>query len=229
MNWLELTNRLRQEAGAVGADFTSVANAGALTREGRRYRDWINAAWRQLQRMRTDWQWMRLPVQFTTVAQQGFYTPAQAGLASFRNWKVDSFRASTQGANFADEQILVFLEWTRYRNLYQYAQQRFNYMRPTVLTVDPEKRLGLGGVPDAAYVIVGEYWRGVTDFAADTDEPTGLPEDYHEIIVWLALVQYAGFESASEVYVRAKQNYGDMIAVLVADQGPPVMLGAPLA
>lgn len=227
MNCLQLINRARQECGVTGPALTTITG---LTGESLRFLDWINAAWVDIQTAHEDWQFMRQPLQFNTVTSQWQYTPTEVGVgATFANWKRDSFRASSVGANYGDEQLLNFMEWNTFRNLYQYANMRNTTARPVVVTiVPPSKNLGLGAIPNQPYVIVGEYYRKPTEFTTATQEPD-LPERFHPMIVYRAMMFYAGYEAATEVYQRGELEFKRLMNRLEIDQLPDLISGPPLA
>ena len=134
MNYLQLVNRTRVECGVSGAS-TPLVTAQALTGESARIANWVNSAWVDIQTSREDWQWLRQPLQFNTVTQQSGYTAAEAGVGdTFGSWKLDSFRCSSVGQDYADEQLLNYMEWTTFRNLYQYGNMRTTYARPVVVS-----------------------------------------------------------------------------------------------
>ena len=229
MTFLELVNRLRVECGVSGPALTTVAGQLAGS-ENARMVAWVQQAWNDVQTSKEDWLFLREPFQFNTVAQQQIYTPVQAGLtaAGFGNWKRDSFRCSSVGANYADEQLLNYMEWTTFRNLYIYANMRFTYMRPVVVTIDPEKNLGFGAIPDIPYVIVGEYYTQPVQLTVDGDVPA-IPSRFHMIIVYRAMMYYAGYEAAPEVMSRGEFEYKRLASRLEIDQLPTVVSGPPLA
>lgn len=230
MNYLQLLNRARVECGVSGAS-TALPTAQGLTGEAARMASWVNSAWVDIQTSKEDWQWMREPVQFNTVTQQQIYTPANAGISStFGNWKRDSFRCSSVGQSYRDEQLLNYMEWTTFRNLYIYANMRTTYARPVVVTIDPDKSLGFGSIPDQPYVIAGEYYVKPTEFSADSDAPpSGFPDRFHMAIVYRAMMYYAGYEAAPEVYARGEMEFKRLMNRLEIDQLPTLISGAPLA
>lgn len=228
MNYLQLVNRTRVECGVSGPALTT---AQGLSGEAARIAAWVSAAWTDIQSSKEDWQWMREPVQFNTVTQQQEYTPTEAGIAStFGNWKRDSFRCSSVGQNYADEQLLNYMEWGTFRNLYQYGNMRTTYARPVVVAITPgaTKKLAFGSIPDQPYVITGEYYRKPVELSADADEPA-FPERYHMSIVYRAMMFYAGYEAAPEVYQRGELEFKRLINRLNVDQLPNVLSGPPLA
>ena len=228
MNFLQLVNRARVECGVSGAG-TPLTTTDNLTGESARMSNWVNSAWVDIQTVKEDWQWMRYPVEFNTVTQQQIYTPTEAGVGTtFGNWKRDSFRASSVGQSYKDEQLMNYMDYTTFRNLYQYGNMRSTYARPVVVTVAPNKDLGFGSIPDQPYVIVGEYYKKAIDFAASTDEPL-LPSRFQLIIVYRAMMFYGGYESASEVYQRGESEYKRLMNLLDIDQLPTIVSGPPLA
>lgn len=228
MNYLQLINRARVECGVSGAS-TPLATAQNLTGESARIASWINSAWVDIQTAHEDWQWMRKPVQFNLVAQQQSYTPAQAGVgATFGNWKRDSFRCSSVGQNYADEQLMVWMNYNTFRNLYIYGNMRTTYQRPVVVAIAPDKSLAFGSIPDQPYVITGEYYSQPEEFSNDTDEP-GIPARFHMLIVYRAMMSYGGYEAAPEVFQRGETEFKRLMSRLNIDQIPTPDSGPPLA
>jgi hypothetical protein len=229
MNFLALVNRTLVECGVSGAS-TPLTTLTGVTGELLRIKQWVNSAWIDIQTAHEDWQWMRYPVQFNTVTQQQTYTPTQAGVGStFGNWKRDSFRCSSVGQNYADEQLLNFMEYTTFRNLYQYRNMRFTYARPVVVSIQPsDKSLAFGSIPDQPYVIVGEYYVAPTEMSANTDEPV-LPSRFHMAIVYRAMMSYGSFEAAPEVYSRGELEFKRLMNRLEIDQITTPVSGPPLA
>lgn len=225
MNFLELINRTRDECGVSGPSLSTAQN---LTGEAARIKNWVNAAWVDLQTAEEDWLFMRDTVQFNTTAGKQFYTADDAGLDSFSNWKRDSFRASSLGSDYRDEQLLNYMEWQTFRNLYQYSNMRHTQQRPVVVTIDPAKKLGFGAIPNNEYVIVGEYFKAPASLTQDTDIPN-IPERFQLMIVYKAMTFYAGYEAAPEVLTRGQQEYNRLMNRLLIDQLPTMTSGPALA
>lgn len=234
MTFLELVNLVRSEAGVAGGDLASFSN---LSLEATRFKNWVAREWEMLQTEREDWQFLRGNFQFDTVANQANYTPQQAkatvdgtsATASIlADWKRDSLRLSTSGANYADEQLLGFMPWDTYRNLYQYGAMRSQRAKPVTYSIDPQKNLWFGIVPDGAYTVVGEFYRTPQSLSDATDVPL-MPTRFHPVIAYRALRAYGIFMAAPEVIGRADEKLGRLENDLLADQLPPMMLGEPLA
>lgn len=227
MNLLALTNQLRVECGVSGPSLSTVQNQTSTT-ENSRLTAWVKQAWIDIQTSKEDWLFLRENFQFNTTALTWSYSSTAAGLSDFGNWKRDSFRCSTVGQNYADEQLLNYMDWTTYRNLYQYGNMRSTYARPVVVSIQPSKDLAFGSIPDAAYTIVGEYYTQPVGLSADTDSPA-IPDRFHMMIVYRAMMYYAGYESAPEVLERGTSEYARLYSRLEIDQLPTIVSGPPLA
>lgn len=229
MDFLALVNRARVECGVSGAS-TPLTTLSGVTGESLRMKQWVNSAWVDIQDAHEDWQWMRYPLQFNTVTQQQAYTTTEAGVAAtFGNWKRDSFRASSVGQSYRDEQLMNFMEYTTFRNLYIYGNMRTTYARPVVVSIQPnDKSLVFGSTPDQPYVITGEYYKTASELSADTDEPV-IPSRFHMIIVYRAMMYYAGYEAAPEVYSRGEIEFKRLMNRLEIDQITTPVSGPPLA
>lgn len=226
MNFLSLTNRLKTEAGVIGSPLASLVSPVA---EVQRLSNWIQAAWIDIQEAHDDWFFLRNAITFSTVAQQQTYSEAQAGLAIGRlgNWKRDSFRIYNPSIGVSNEMIMPFIDYDTFRDQFQYGSMRTTYTRPTVLSIDPQRNMVLGAIPDAVYTVNGEYYAAPSDLLVDADVPV-LPTRYHMLIVYRAMVHYGLYESASEVIQRGQAEFDKMMARLMADQLPDVVFGPPL-
>lgn len=233
MTWLQLVNRLRMETGASGADLASLG--GTLSQESTRYKNWINEAWKDIQKAHAHWEFMLSDFAFNTVVSQQSYTAATLStpLPNFKNWKRDTFRAFTTSAGFPDEQILGFLDFPTFRNLYQYGNMRTTQGRPVLFSIDQSKNLLIGPLPDVEYTVLGQFYRKAAGFAADADTPQSTSPSYDDdfdiLIVWKALESYAIYESAQEVLTRALRESTRLMSRLENDQLPTMTYGPPLA
>lgn len=230
MDFLQLINRTRVECGVSGAS-TALTTAQGLTGESARIASWVNSAWVDVQTAKEDWQWKRDAVQFNTVTQQQIYTPTEAGVgATFGNWKRDSFRCSSVGQNYADEQLLNYMDYTTFRNLYQYGNMRRTYARPVVVSIAPgaNKNLAFGAIPDQPYVITGEYYKAPYELVND-DDTLDIPARYELLVVYRAMMFYAGYTAAPEVYQRGELEFKRLMNRLNIDQLPTLVSGPPLA
>lgn len=225
MNLLQLVNQTRVECGVSGPALTT---AQSQVGESGRMVSWVQQAWIDLQTSKEDWLFMREEFEFHTSAGTWEYTAVAAGLNDFGNWKRDSFRCSTAGQSYRDEQLLNYMDWTTYRNLYRYANMRNTTARPVVVSIKPNKDLAFGSIPDGDYVIVGEYYTQPVSLTLDTDSPI-IPDRFHMAVVYRAMMYYAGYEAAPEVLSRGDFEYRRLYSRMEIDQLPTLVSGPPLA
>lgn len=224
MTFLQMAQRLRQESGTSGAaPQTTVNQQGDI----KNLCDWISTAWMDIQNEERDWFFMRQPIAFNTVAGQQSYTAAQAGIVSFGNFKLDSFRQYRASTGFGAELDLSFMPYDAFRDTYQRGVMRTRQSVPVAFTVDASKNFLLGMIPDDVYVINGEGYAMPTEFALDADRPT-LPTQYHMAIVWRALMYYGQKEAAPEAYSHGQNEYSRLMAKLRIDQMPTITAGGAL-
>lgn len=224
LSFLDMVKRLHQESATSGnAPVTTVSQVGDL----KRLVDWISTAWMDIQNERTDWFFMQQAVDFNTEADKGTYSAAEAGLATFANYKLDSFRQYLVSGGVGSEIELVYMPYSQFRNLHLFGNMRELRQMPYNFTVDPSKNLLLGPIPDDVYNINGECFAMPTEFSDDTDRPT-LPSQYHMMIVWRALMYYGQKENAPEAYSHGQNEYLRLKGLLMNDQLETVEFGGAL-
>lgn len=231
MNYLQLAQRLRSEVGASGTGPSSVFNQ---TGASERLVNWINSAWLEIQGLHNTWNWMRQPFSWVTVAGTGDYLPTAITntltgnpMTDLRYWYKDTFRAQKQSIGIQDQQWLVEWEYYVFRNTYRFNLQVNG--RPVVFAENPQgKAIMLGQIPDDVYIITGEYQKKPYSLVSNTDEPD-IPEAYHMMIVYKAMVSYGLFEAAAEVIQRGQAQYQALLTQLEHEQLQEVYLGNPLA
>lgn len=233
MNFLQLVQMTKREAGISGSALGTVQNP---VEEIARVAGWVNAAWLDIQTLHTEWEFMRTGFSFNTTAGQGTYTPVQAGIylaatptvSNLGSWKLDSFRKYLVANGVTAEQYLPYLDYNTFRNMYLFGQMRTVQAPPVTFTIDPQKNLLLGNVPDDTYNINGEYFLLPSSLSADTDTPN-MPAQFHTAIVWKAIAHYGMYEAAGEAVQRGEKEYETLLSRLEADQLPQITFGAPLA
>lgn len=220
MNYLALTQRLAVEAGS-GANISTVV---AQTGEAGRMANWIAAAWDDLQLERPDWYWMRANFTFPTVAATRAYSATTAGIASrFGIWDTDSVRLYQTSQN--DELEVPWSAYEDFRSAYMVGPQTQN--RPLTVSIDPAMNLLFGPTPDMAYTVTGEYFKAPQTLAVDADTPE-MPAQFHMAIIFRALMLYARYEAAAEIYADAELNYKRFLRRLELNQLPAVEVAGTL-
>lgn len=228
MNFLQGCQRLHQESGLSGSGpITTVGQTGIL----KQVIDWYNTAYIDVLSQHTNWLFMQDDFSFQTVVSQRKYSITETGVTDLEKWKVDdydSFRIYLTASGVANEQFLCYLPWSDYRQMYLFGSTRTAEGFPSYFSVHPDKSLDFYLVPNAVHTVTGEYYKVPAELSGNTDEPI-IPSQFHMIIVWRALMFYAGFDAANEKYVMGKNEYGKLLRRLEADQLPQMTFGAPLA
>lgn len=230
MNYLQLAQRLAVECGVTGTISTVVGQTGMYAK----LINWVNDAWVEIQGMHDNWNWMREPFAFNTVANTGDYAPVTTTntvtgqlMTDLRYWWKDTFRCQRVSIGVQDEQWLVEWEYLVFRNTY-----RFNVQvpgRPVVFAIKPNgKEVMLGQVPNDVYQISGEYQTLPSSLTAGTDTPA-MPTHLHLAIVYKAMQFYGLYEAAPEVLSKGNTEFSRLMNQLEREQLPELYLGNPLA
>lgn len=220
MDFISLARRLVIEAGVSGSGPASVLNQ---TGEMLRIVGWIKSAYDDIQLHNEDWFWMRAEFSFTATAEKFRYTALEAGVTSrFGAWNDTSFAIKSVGQN--DVIPLDFISYSQYRE--SYISNVSVASRPVVFSVAPTLEILLGDRPNKDYLITGEYFKSPQILVNNVDIPD-MPAQYHLAIVYRALMMYARYEAASEIYQDAEANYVRFLRKLELGQMPMVdMQGA---
>jgi hypothetical protein len=232
--FLELAQKTAQESGVVaqqGQPISVIGQTGRL----KEIVDWTRDAWVRVQNAQNDWRFMRR--EFTSTATtigSARYTAASFGITDFAEWLVENeddyniYTCYRQSLGVADERPLRFLPWPVWRGRYGRGQQVNK--RPIYYAISPNNEFCLGPIPDAAYIVRGEYRRTPQVLTENTDIPI-CPERFHDVIVWRA-IQLLGEEAeAVEVQIPAAiRNYREINGDLMRDQRPRMrIVSRPLA
>ena len=205
MDFLVLCQRLRARAGISGSGPASVEGQ---TGEMARVVDWVRDAWVDLQSVRADWGplWRSLSL------------PVPAGAKAIEppaDWRIPS----GQRFRFNDRA----LEWVRYDNVPDALPASGE---PLGLCLRPDKKLLLLPAPTKEGVLTGGYYAQPQRLVEGEDTPW-LPEHLQDAIIYQALIYYAVYEDAPEIYqdaqLKREQYLQRMTNELVPD---PLVTGA---
>jgi len=239
VNFLQIVQRLRQEADMTAASATSPTTVVNQTGRLKSLVDWSAEAYNDIQRISTDWRWLRsrFTLSVTSGTDNYAYTAATdevsgAPITRFRRWiPSDEYGDSNVSAYLAAtgvsaEQYLAYLDWPSFRALYKFGTQ--TNAPPVDFTINPADEIQFGPKPNATYTVRGEYQKSSQTLAADADIPE-MPTDYHMLIVWFALKSYAAAVAAPEVWTRANEAARPLLTGLHRNQLPVLRFGGPLA
>lgn len=233
--FLSLCESVASESGAIGN-----APSAVTGQTGRQLKcvNWVRRAWELIQNAKADWKWMqaRLSAAPLTISDMT-YSASDLGIASrFAEWKGDragefTYRPWTIYDNSigqSDETALREISYEAWLTIYDRGVHDAN--RPSSYALGPDGTINFGPKPDKAYRVRGEYRKGLQTLAANGDIPE-LPERFHDIIVWRAIMLISDHDESDPAYVKAAAKYGEMMIELQRDQLPRINMrgAAPLA
>jgi hypothetical protein len=224
VTFLELCQRLRREGGQAGAGPTTVLNQ---TYELLDTVNWIKTAYEDIQNLHAEWNFLRADLTFQTVASDNTYPIADISATEYGEWQQDSFRSYRTSTGVAGEMFMQWLDWPDFRDKYVIGSNRTIEGNPRYIAQKPDTSLIVFPTPDAAYTINGEYFKRAQAMTVDSSEPL-IPTKFHMIIVWRALMYYAGHISAPDLYEVGQREYKNILFKLESSQLPRIRLAGPL-
>lgn len=224
LTYLELCQRVRQEVGGNGTGPTTVLSQSG---EYRRIVDWVSSADEDVQRKFNEWKFMRGSFTLETVADDAEYSGADMAqpITNFRDWRWTTFKIRLTSAAVGSETELPYIDYQDYLDI---SIGQTSTSQPSCFTVGNEMQIILWPTPNAAYTVTGEYQKSVTKMAADDDTPL-YPAEYHMLPVYRAMMRYARYTGASEIYADAERDYKSMLHEMSRTQLPRMTMGRPLA
>lgn len=225
MNFLSLAQRLRQETGGISG--TGPVTVVSQTGEMKKVVDWVEFAYEDIQNLHLDWDFLRFDVSFPTIAATQTYTASSAGYPEYGEWVQDSFRSYLTATGVSVERPMLWKDWEDFRNLYMMGSIRATTGQPLYIAQKPDTSLIMWPIPNAVYTVVGEYFKRPQTMTVDADIPL-IPAKFHMIIVWRALMLYAGQYAAPEMYAVGQKEYRRLLNEMEASQLPDMRMGETL-
>lgn len=213
MNFLQLCQRVRQEAGLSGTGPAAVTNQTGMDLK---IVSWVSSAWEEIQLLRNDWAFAWADDGFTLVPGQAKYLPADYGLG-VTDWVLETIRID-DGTTRA---FLKYIPWGDFRRLYETTDQD----QPVYFTLAPDGRIYLAPTPDDAYPLKGEHYRTPQYLTSNTDIPR-CPARYHMAIVYKALMMYAAHDDAANVFADASARYTALLNKMESTELARKFIGA---
>lgn len=212
MSRLELVRRVYLEAGLAGNGPTSTTGQ---TGEAAQIVGYIDEAWLKVQQ-RAYWRWMWELVSLTL--EDGEQTITSESVPADRYVRTSAMIG--QGS-------LAYTDWDVWRAMHPSITSAGI---PSEWTVRPDNVLQFDCIASGDQAIQVERYRNPSVMTADDDEPVGLKGEHHMAIVWEAVLLYAGFDEASNLYAHAKAMRKRAYQAMHRNEGAMMMsLGAPLA
>lgn len=226
--YLALAQTLRRKCRVAGSGPSSVSNQ---SEEYSRLLDFIQESWMQIQNLRSDWLFMRASATCATVQGQTSYGAVDFGLADLGYWALDeragdTFRNYVTATGLTSEVFMGIMDYDAWRDLYLYGANRTTYTRPMVVARTPDNKIACGPITAAGYTLVGDYYRVPSRMVLATDTPA-LPAQFHDAIIYKAMMLYGSSEAAPEVYDDGSLSFREIMKQVVATQArPPRLAGA---
>jgi hypothetical protein len=232
MNYLQLCQRTAMECGV------SLTGPSAVTGQTGRLGQvvsWVNAAWGDIQTKYDNWNWMVGAFTVNTSSGDGKYafgdctdTTTSAAIASFRKWRLDSFKIYLASAGQGTETDLVPISYAEWYQRYNVGAVVSTNSYPRNMAEHPDRSFLLGHKPDGIYTVSGEYMKAAEALAADDDTPD-LPAEFHMAIVYRAMMKYGRYNAAPEVFNDGQAEYFRLLREMERTQRPPRLEAGPLA
>jgi len=209
--FLQLCQAVARESGTL--DASQPAAVTGQTGRLQKIVSWVSDAWVEIQNSRNAWAFMRKEFTGSLVINQARYTAGNFTITDHAEW-VGDVTLHTNGSN-ADEGPLSLISWQEWKSKFDRGEQ-FS-QRPIHYAVSPDNKLCFGPIPDAVYTVRGEYIKTAQVLAANGDVP-GIPDRFHNTIVWKALVALAEHDEANLHLVTWRNKYKECLFALERDQ-----------
>lgn len=206
--FLQLCQRVRQEAGIAGTGPSSVA---AQTGELKRVVDWTADAWMMIANKQLwDWLWEQATVTITAG------TSLTAGAIPVQRYLPDTA--------YIGDTPLEFVAWADFKREHPTVTQAGE---PTQWSIRPDGAFVVDYLPETDTDITVERYALPTALTADADVPD-LPTRFHMAIVWKALMEAADYDEAGVTRATAKVKYAEVLGDAFGDAITPITLGGAL-
>ena len=194
MDYLTLVQRTWQKCGLSGAGPITIL---AQTNINARIVQYVSDAYLFVQQQHQDWAFHWAQADSALILGQSVYgSAADFGITDFRE---------------IDRVLLqVDSKWQPLCFELNPAQAAFDNpgtdLRPTKLTMRPDRNWVLNTTPDETYPIRFEYYRTAHMLTADADVPL-VPTDFQWVIIWKALEYYANYDEDVSLREEAIMGY----------------------
>jgi len=218
VNFIELVRDLYKESGesfsggatAVSADSSAVSYDALVA-------GWINESWLKIQREHQNWKWLWSEFSLSLNTSDTDYSlPTPAGTNSAIKW-IDwssGLTIEVPGTPNPYWELRHIQHKTHPRSYRNNTQGK-----PQFCDVLPNGKLRLDRVPDQVYTLKAEGYRAPWAMANNSDIPD-MPENYHKLIVYGALLDHARWEASPEQLQVAGLQMAELWKQLREDQLP---------
>lgn len=217
--FLQLCQNMRSEAGISGTGPSTVLGQSGMYE---RVVNWVRKATKSIQQIH--WNWEFLWAQSTIVVNEstpGTFDRDLVHALPIKQVDKDSFWCFNPAQGEEHEWRLRYYEYEDFRRIFEQGVPQIT--RPTAVTIMPNNTIRLNVQPDLAYHVKLDYYKQPDSLTNNTDVPT-IPEEYEDIILYRALMDYARYENAPEILQSAMFEYNTLLASMERDYLPDAVL-----
>jgi hypothetical protein len=172
--------------------------------------NWVDDAWQRIQSSR-NWDWLWEASTVTILAT----TNTTAG-------SIPASRYIKDGCTDSNGVEYAYVPWLQFRR--EYPTALIAAGAPSVWTIRPDKAFTVNAKPTTNKTFNVERYKNPTAMTADGDTPA-LPTEHHMLIVWRAVMLYAGHDEANVLYNHAQAEYRKVLSAMGATDSPAVAWG----
>ncbi len=201
----------------------------------------VQEAWRDIQASNETWGWRQKNFTLELVSGTPRYewnrmrqsSGGEVSIRRFHNWIIPNeygegiqWLISSPSNDHASTVDLPRISWQTMRSR-RFALRTEN--RPTAYAVYPDLSVRFHPTPDDTYRIYGMYQLGLQILRVDGDIPEGIPDAYHDVIKWRAVMNLHSFDKDADAYQFARMNYRTIMQSLENIFLPDMTVGRSLA
>lgn len=176
---------------------------------------WVRMVWDEIQGDQLwNWQWEEATVTILSA------TSSTAGTIPVTRYVKDSARIG--------ERFLSFMPWESFRAVYPVPADGGTGQEPSAWSIKPNGAFAVDIKPAANVAITVERYALPVSMVLDSDTPA-MPADLHPLIMWGAVMKYAGEEEAGVRNATAEREYQRLLNQLHKRCLPEIFMGGPLA
>jgi hypothetical protein len=216
MNYLELCQKVRQEAGISGSGPASVTGQTGVYQK---IVGWVDDAYTHIQRLEQSWNWKWSEYTFDTQADVSDHLLTAVGM---RTWKTCDINIYKTSEGKADENKIPYIKYCDWKTMYGTGVVPSS--RPVCYTVTPDNKLRLAPAPDGIYTVTGEGFTSEHNLVDNIDEHT-VPPEYELAIVYLAMEYWAMDQEAEQERQYAEKEYKKQMSGMRRDYLPKFSYG----
>jgi len=221
MDRLLMSQKLSRKA---GVNFAGPSTTIGQTGQFLQLVEWIDEAYCFIQNIHPTWQFLRLTFSKVLTPNDGTYTSTDLSLTSLKDYATEDWRIFLAAA---DECEITYMEWKDFRLAYQMGSSLTQTGRPIAFSVMPDDTVVLFPIPDAAYTLKGEYFRGNHEMTANADEPI-FHDDFHWAVIWKALTYYASEYGEPDKFATGNRELNKLVRMMEKKYLPRLTWGRPL-